>query len=306
MKRPLVVALPGQDKLGERVAEEISGDLAAGVIRSFPDGETYVRILSPVEGRPVILAGTLDQPNQRALPLMMVARTLRDLRPLSMGLATPYLPYLRQDARFHPGEGLTSRYFGELLSGLFDWLVTVDPHLHRLDTLRGTYSIPHRLVSSGAAVARWVGAQVPNPLLVGPDEESEQWVEPIAAAGGFRRVILKKERSGDFDVEVSALPVGDAPPGGWASYTPVLIDDIISTGRTMVEAIKSLQDAGMPAPICLGIHGLFVEDAREVLETAGAARVVTCNTVAHETNQIDVLPDLAAAVEAFLHDGEGS
>jgi ribose-phosphate pyrophosphokinase len=293
--KPLVIAMPGETELGQALARLVDGDLAEREIRSFPDGESYIRIDSPVEGREVMIAGSLDDPNRKAMPLLYVAETARDLGAGRIGLVSPYLAYMRQDARFRPGEGVTSHYFGRLISSAFDWMITVDPHLHRHSGLDDIYCIPTEIVEAAGPIANWIKGHIEDPLLVGPDEESAQWVHAVAEAGGFSSIILEKIRHGDYDVEV-----GGSERGGRANQQPVLIDDIISTGRTMIEAVRHLSELQFRAPICIGIHGLFVEDARAQLEAAGIADLVTCNTVFHETNAIDIRPEVGRAVAKFL------
>lgn len=295
MQEPLIVSLLDDPSPGKRLAKELGAELAELELRSFPDGEAYIRIDTPIEGRDVILYAALDYPNTKFLPLMFAAETLSDLQVASIGLVAPYLPYMRQDTRFRPGEGLTSHFFARQVSRNFDWLVTVDPHLHRIQNLDEIYSIPTKVVASARAIASWIGSHVENPLLVGPDEESEQWVEAIAKAGGFPKMILKKDRRGDYDVKVTG---GAAPVR--SNQQPVLVDDIISTGRTMVDAWRVLQEYDLSNPICIGIHGLFVEDARQVLEEAGLTRVVTTNTVTDATNDIDIFADLVDGVRDLL------
>ena len=111
---------------------------------------------------------------------------------------------MRQDIAFHPGEGVTARYFGKLVSQTVDWMVTVDPHLHRLDSLDGIYSIPTTIARAAPAIAQWIAAEVAHPVLVGPDAESVQWVAAVAEACGAPFVILEKTRRGDRDVSVSS------------------------------------------------------------------------------------------------------
>ena len=295
MMKPLVVSLLETGDHGSTLAEQIDGELAQMELRFFPDGEAYIRIDSPVQSRNVVVLATLDDPNRRFLPLMFVAETLRDLEAASIGLAAPYLPYMRQDARFRPGEGLTSHFFARLLSRSFDWLVTVDPHLHRIESLDEIYSIETEVVQAAGPIAQWIREHVQNPLLIGPDEESEQWVGAVAAAGNLPKLILSKSRHGDYDVQVRG---GPAPT--WADQRPVIIDDIISTGRTMLEAVKVLQDYQMKPPICIGIHGLFVGDAREVIGEAPIDRLVTTNTVDDPSNGIDIFPEFARGVGRML------
>lgn len=293
--KPLVVTTAGETAWARRLVDELDLELAETTIRSFPDGETYLRVDSPVEGRPVVVVTSLVPPNTRTLPLIFTAETVRDLGASRVGLVAPYLPYMRQDARFRPGEGVTSHYFSRLVSRHFDWLVTVDPHLHRHSSLETVYSIPTRIVRSAESIAQWIETTVERPLLVGPDEESAQWVEPVAECGDFPVMILDKTRCGDYEVDIQTVDATE-----WSDRRPVIIDDIISTGGTMLEAVEQLSDAETAAPICVGIHGLFAEDALERLQSAPTEDVVTCNTVPHETNVIDVRARIIEGVGAML------
>jgi ribose-phosphate pyrophosphokinase len=134
---------------------------------------------------------------------------------------------------------------------------------------------------------------VKAPLLVGPDAESEQWVRAVAADAGAPYRVLTKVRRGDTDVDVSLPDIA-----GVAERTPVLVDDIISTGATMAAAVRHLRRQGLPPPICLGVHAVFATGSYDALRAAGAAQIVTTNTIAHETNAIDVLPLLVPSVMA--------
>ncbi len=269
-------------------------------VRTFPDGETYLRYENSLEGSEVLVVADWHRPNRQFLPAVYAAKTARELGASSVGVVAPYLPYMRQDSRFRPGEAVTSRYFSELISRDFDWLVTAEPHLHRYGTLDGLYTIPARAVRATEAIGRWIADHVDAPLLVGPDEESEQWVSAAADVGDMPTLILEKVRRGDYDVEIEGVLQGKERLG----HQPVLIDDIISTGRTMVEAVRWIRDAGLAAPICIGIHGLFSDGARDKLDAAGVKQVVTCNTVPHPTNAIDISDELVAGVGALLSSEE--
>lgn len=287
----VVFAVPGCEDAAARVRERLGAEAGVAKFRFFPDGELYVRLDTDVGGREVVIVGSLDRPADKLLPLWFLAATARDLGAARVGLAAPYLAFMRQDHRFHPGEGITAAYFAKLLCGAVDWLVTVDPHLHRLGALDGLYSIPTTVVKSSEAVAAWIRANVARPLIVGPDAESAQWVRPVADACGAPVIVLEKTRRGDRDVSVTAPDVA-----AHGDRTPVIVDDIISTGRTMIETVQQLARAGAPAPTCVGIHAVFADGALDDLRAAGAARVVSCNTVTHATNEICVFDAFAAAV----------
>lgn len=292
--RPLVMAL-GLPELTAAVAGAIAGDDAKTTIRRFPDGETYVRLDTEVRDRHVVMVADLAVPDEKIVPLLWTAATARDLGAARIGLVAPYLPYMRQDARFQSGEGITSRYFARVLSSHVDWLVTVDPHLHRYRSLDELYAIPSRVRSAAPLLARWIKRNVREPLLIGPDAESEQWVRVVADAVGSPCVVLTKTRVGDREVRVS-LP--DVAP--WRGRTPVLIDDVISTGGTMIETVRAVLKAGMTGPVCLVVHGIFDGSAHDDLIAAGCRRVVTCNTVPHPTNAIDVADLLVEGVRDMM------
>lgn len=293
--RPLLVPLAPPRAAYGSLANAIGADVADFEMRRFPDGESYVRLLSNPAGRTAWVYATLNRPDDKVVQLLFMAATLRDLGAVSVGLVAPYLPYLRQDQRFRPGEGLTSRYFAQMVSAHFDRLVTVDPHLHRYASLADVYDIPCTRVASAPALASWISARVDRPFLVGPDSESEQWVAAVAEAVGCPFVVLEKERHGDLDVDVSAASSA-TDLDRVAGRMPVVIDDIISTAGTMAKAINVLRHRGFDPPLCVGVHAVFAADAESRVSGAGCARVVTTNTLPHPTNAIDITDALAEAM----------
>jgi ribose-phosphate pyrophosphokinase len=287
----VVFGLPGNESLAHRVSE-LAG-CAPGTLESrrFPDGETYLRVETACAQASVVLACTLDRPDSKLLPLVFLADAARELGASSVGLVAPYLAYLRQDDRFHPGEAVTSRTFAGLLSRYVDWLVTVDPHLHRYRALTEIYGVPARVVHAAPALAQWIASHIERPVVVGPDEESAQWITDVAERAGAPSVLMRKTRRGDRLVDVSA-PDLDA----WRMHNPVIVDDILSSAQTMVQTVTCLTAARLPAPTCIGVHALFSHQAEQALRRAGAARIVTTTTVPHPTNGIDIVPLLVPAI----------
>jgi ribose-phosphate pyrophosphokinase len=290
MTAPLVISMPGNEAMAEALARRLAADLGQIELHAFPDGETYLRLLTSVSGRDVAFVCTLDHPNDKILPLLFAAATARELGVARVGLVTPYLAYMRQDRRFKPGEAVTSREVARLLSDAFNWLVTVDPHLHRYSSLAEIYRISARVVHAAPLISQWVKEYVSNPLIIGPDSESEQWVSAVATDAGAPYAVLDKIRRGDRNVQISIPDLLDL-----AGRTPVLVDDIISSGRTMIEAVRLLKTRGASAPICIAVHGLFADNSDTVLAQAGA-RVVTSNTIPHERSCIDVSGLLANSI----------
>jgi ribose-phosphate pyrophosphokinase len=292
---PVVFPLPGDEKFADEMARAARADRAALVLHRFPDGESLVRLDADVTGRVVIFVASLARPDEKTLPLLFAADAARDLGASRVLLAAPYLAYLRQDRRFRPGEAITSRTYAALLSNAFDGLVTIDPHLHRYRSLEEIYRVPTRVVQAAPAIAAWINANIAHPLLIGPDAESEQWVAAVARGAEAPFTVLRKIRRGDRDVEVSMPEVST-----WMERQPVLLDDIVSSARTMIQAIGSVRSAGLVAPLCIGVHALFAPGAYEELLAAGPKAVLTCGSVPHVSNAITVAAPLAAAIRELV------
>lgn len=286
----ILFAYPGAEHLADTLAKRSGCVLGAMKLHRFPDGESLIQIESDIKGREIAILCSLDHPDEKAVPLMFFARTAREFGAKSVVLIAPYLGYMRQDKRFHQGESVTSAIFASFLSENFDSLITVDPHLHRYKSLSEIYTIRAKVVHASDIIADWVAANVENPVVIGPDEESDQWVSMVAKRATVPYCVLTKTRHGDKQVEISVPEVDK-----YQNHTPVLVDDIISTARTMIETVRHLGRCGMKAPVCIGVHALFAGDALEALKQSGVGRIVSCNTVAHETNAIDVSGLLAAA-----------
>jgi ribose-phosphate pyrophosphokinase len=289
-----VIALPGADAMADRLAGALGASRTGLLSRRFPDRESYLRVLDAIEGRELLVATALRDPDPQLPSLFFLADTLRELGASRVGLVAPYLPYMRQDARFHDGEAVTSRSVAAWVDAHFDGLVTVDPHLHRIKTLGDLYRVPGVVASSASAIAAWVRAHVPRPHIFGPDAESEQWAAEVAQGAGCAYSMLKKTRLGDREVQIALPPLEPA-----RGCMPVLVDDIISSAQTMAVAVSALRAAGFADSVCIGVHAVFGDAAEQRLTQAGAGRVVSCNTLPHASNAIDVTPALADAVTAL-------
>lgn len=281
----------------DEAAEALRLAQAAGLERAeierhrFPDDELRLRL--PGELPPnVVLYRSLHRPNEKLLELLLVARTAGRLGAQHLTLVAPYLAYMRQDKAFRSGEVVSQRIVGEFLAGLFDGVITVDPHLHRIDSLAEAIPVPHALALSGAELlARVALERRERPLLVGPDAESRQWVEAAARPHGLDYLVCDKVRHDDRDVEI-ALPAGAAVAG----RAVVLLDDVASSGHTLARAATVLRAAGAVSVDVAVTHALFAGDALDLIHAAGVGEVWSTDCIAHPSNAISVAPMLAEAL----------
>ena len=284
--------MPGNETLAAAIAALIPAECGTLETRRFPDGERYVRIPGDVRGRDVDIVCTLADPDPQFLGLAFTAATARELGARSVNLVAPYLAYMRQDISFRPGEAVSSRHFARLLSGVFDRLVTIDPHLHRIAGLDEIFTIPTTVLQAAPLLGDWVRVHVSNPLLIGPDSESEQWVTAVGRHAGAPHIVLAKQRLGDREVVITA-----ADPAALRGHTLVLVDDMISSGQTMITAAEQLVAQGFGKPVCLTVHALFAGDAYARLLAVSQA-VVSTDAVPHASNGVSVAGLLAAAIMA--------
>lgn len=288
----IIIALPGNEAFARDLARAGAGETGALETRDFPDGETYVRLASDVTGRRVLLVSTLARPNEGFLRLVFLADAARSLGAAEVTLVAPYLAYMRQDRRFQPGEAVTSRTFARLISSSFDRIVTVDPHLHRYPALSALYDIPALTLHAAPLLADWIASSVARPLVIGPDEESEQWVSAIAARIDAPHAVLRKVRHGDRDVEI------DLPDlSRWNGLQPVLVDDIVSSGNTLIQAARKLPQQGFARPDIAVVHGIFAGDSFARLASL-CGRIVSTDAVRHPSNAIGLARLIAEAITA--------
>lgn len=292
-KTPIIFSLE-EHPLVTSLCVALAVEVGVIATREFPDGESYLRIASQVENRCCIVVCDLSHPNRKYLPLIFLLDTLRELGAFSVGLVAPYLSYMRQDRRFIEGEAVTSRVFAHALSAHIDWLVTVDPHLHRYHSLDEIYRVPSRVVQGAPALAEWLKTKT-ELLLVGPDAESQQWVSGIASYSGHPFVIGSKQRLGDRHVEVTLPDISEFP-----NHTVVIIDDVISSGETILKCIEALKKAGVNRIQCVAVHGIFANGIDAALMSAGLESLVTSNTIVHSSNAIDIAPLLVEPIKSCL------
>lgn len=291
--KPLLFDLYADQSLLKTLASALNAELAELEHREFPDGETYMRVTTKCEQRDAVILTNFHQPNNKLLPLVFLCENLREMGISSIALVCPYLPYMRQDIKFHEGEALTSRHFSKLLSQQLDKLVTIDPHLHRYHSLDEIYTLEAHTLQANPLIADWIKTNIEHALIIGPDSESEQWAASVANMVGCPYLILEKQRFGDKNVSVSAPNAQD-----FSGRTPVLIDDIISTGRTMIRTAEALVTEGLEKPVCIGVHALFSDDAYSKMLEAPIAKILSCNTVPHSSNTIDITDLIASCLKS--------
>ncbi|MBX7148692.1 ribose-phosphate diphosphokinase [bacterium] len=278
----MILSYPQNYPLSQNLSQLTGNNLVNWKIHTFPDGENLVTLPDNIPEK-IYLVCDLSHPNSKILDLLFLSDALKLNGASHITLVAPYLPYMRQDTVFHKGELVTSKAFAKLISSYFDKLITIDAHLHRFKKLEEIYSIPCINLEAATLIGKWIKNNVKNPLIVGPDAESLQWVEKASKEAQAPFVVCEKNRLGDNEVKITISGL-DA----YKNLNPVLVDDIISSAHTLIEASRVLKNAGFKKVGAVATHALFSENAFQLCISEQITPLVTANTIAHSTNEVNV------------------
>jgi ribose-phosphate pyrophosphokinase len=257
----------------------------------FPDGEIQLTLPPHLPPR-VVLLRSLNEPNDKLTELLLAAPTARQLGAQHLSLVAPYLAYMRQDKAFAPGQAVSQRIVGAWLATLFDAVITVDPHLHRVTTL--AEAVPARqaiTLSAAPLLGNWIAKHRPGAFLLGPDSESAQWVTQAATAHGLAHAVCSKERLGDRAVRIT-LPAYDL-----RGQAVVLLDDVASSGHTLATAAALALAAGATSVDVAVTHALLAGDALQRIHQAGVGEFWSTDSVGHPSNVVALSSLLAQALK---------
>ena len=237
-----------------------------------------------------IINASLDHPNDKLVTLLFAAEALRRGGCKRIVLLSPYLCYMRQDAAFREGEAISQKAIGRLLAGIADRIITVDAHLHRTPEITAVFpGIEATNLSAMPVIAETLACQRIDPatvVLSGPTPSFAPWVSDLADRVGLSHAVARKMRRGDRSVEVSL-----DEPGLIAGRPTLLIDDIVSSGGTMMASAKALAAAGATAIDAIVTHALFPATQRHDMALAGIGSIRSTYSVPHPTNAF-ILDDL--------------
>jgi ribose-phosphate pyrophosphokinase len=265
-------------------------------LHRFPDDELRVTV-GPTAATTIIYT-SLNRPNEKLVTLLFAAEALRRNGVKRLVLVAPYLCYMRQDAAFQKGEAVSQRVVGKLLAGIFDRIITINAHLHRIHSIRdvfaGTEAEDLSAVPAIADTIRSAGFDKQT-IAVGPDEESRSWVRDLAGRLSLHYTIARKVRRGDQAVDI--LFEND---GMFAGHPALILDDIVSSGGTLIACAKVLATAGASAIDAIIIHALFNEGLVNKFTSSGIRSVRSTSSIPHSTNAIMLDSVLVAALRPEL------
>jgi ribose-phosphate pyrophosphokinase len=290
-------SLPSGSDAARRLAARLGLGFEEIALHRFPDGELRVTVGPAADT--TILYASLDQPNEKLIALLFAAEALRRDGATRLVLVAPYMCYMRQDVAFHPGEAISQRAVGRLLATLMDRIVTVDAHLHRTPDITAVFpGIEAENLSAMPAIASALARTGLDPatVVIGPDAESKPWVSDLAGRLRLQHTVARKTRHGDRSVDIEF-----ADPGLLSGRPALLVDDIVSSGGTLVVAARTLKAIGASSIDAVVTHALFPADMIADFAEADIGSIRSTDSVPHPTNAIPLDELLAAALRRELN-----
>jgi len=269
--------------LAGKIAKKLKKLYSELKVKKFPDGELYIRYMHNVKGKTVVLVQSFyGYISDCILETIFAAQTAKNLGAKKIILVAAHYPYLRQDKCFKPGESVSNKVLSGLVSRYVNKVYVLDPHLHRESKLSHLFSVKTEKLTANPLIADYIKNHIKNPLIVGPDWESYKWAQKVAQQLNCPCKILEKKRYSGRKVKIKLNKKIDIN-----NKNIVIIDDIISTGNTILEAARHLRKLGAKKLYCIAVHGIFVENALKRLGKANI-QVVTTNTIPNKVSKIDV------------------
>ena len=270
----------GARHLGDEM-KRFSGDILEVEIMKFPDGEKYVRVLGSADEATVVQS-TFKPQDEHLIELLLLGDALRERGAKRLRAVVPYLAYSRQDRVTKEGESISVRAVMKTIGLYYDELYVFD--LHNPETLK---FFPGRAVnvSPARAIAGYFKEKLGDGIVLAPDEGARERAKAVAERLGLEFSHFEKERISPTEVRMRPVDVNVT------GKNVLIVDDIISTGGTMVKAATLLKEMGARKVFVVATHGVFAEGAIERVNKAVDELAVT-NTIPTPVSRISVVPDI--------------
>lgn len=283
----IIAAFPEVSELGKRVAKALKAEYVSINVGKFPDSEFHLKLRKNPEHKNVVIINSMaGNPDDKIIETILAGGIAKDYGAVRVTLVATYLPYMRQDKHFEKYDSFSSKHVIRLFNE-FDKIIAIDPHLHRIKSLKDI-SPRAESISVDNIVADFISDKFKNDFeIIGPDSESAQWSGVIARKLKKKVTILTKHRFGDKKIRQDDVKLRSG-----VNY--LIIDDIISTGKTLAGALAMARKQGAKKLYCIGIHGILAGNAAKIITKH--AQLITTNTIPNKYAKIDISRAIVSAL----------
>jgi len=285
----IVLSSVEYEGLARGISEELGVEYMQIETRRFPDGELYVRVPTEVKGKECVYVQTA-QKNIELVEVFLVLDALRDYGAKTITCVVPYIAYSRQDKRFKEGEAMSAKTTLKLINSLCDRIITVNAHYLDSEGKTEIYGVKIENLDAFPVLAEYFSEKNKNKnkIVVAPDKGSLKYARKASEVIGCDFGNIEKKRFGDEEVkmDLNGLDV--------SGKSVIILDDIISTGGTIVNAAKLLKKAGAERIYVGCVHGIFAKGMDRI--NAVVDEVVCTDTIITEGSKISIAKLIADAI----------
>jgi len=287
-----VIAGPSSQNLAAKVAQDLRAELIPVDVRIFADSESRIKMGDVKKKNCVIVQSTYPPADRHLLQTLMMIKKCNDDLAADICTVIPYMAYARQDRVFQDGEVISIELIAKLLEAAGNKrLITIDIHsalalsYFRID-VQNISSIP--LLANHAAN----NIKLNRTVVVSPDAGGIERAYEFAKILGSDIIALKKWR----DRNSGEIFFDDKLECNIADRDVILVDDIISSGGSIVKACQVLKKNKADKIYAMCVHALLVEDAAEKIRAAGVQEIISTNSIPSHYAKVDISPIISASL----------
>ena len=298
----MIIGGSASQDLAANVARELEEELCYVETRKFPDGERYLRINGEIEDEVTVIQSTGFPQDENLMELIFLISTLKDLGAKKVKVVVPYMGYARQEKRFNPGESVSAKIICEMIqSAGADEFITFNIHE---ECVLDFFDIPARNISAMPAIAKFFKDSLDEkPVIIAPDKGAYGFAREISEILDCDCTYLTKVRLGPDKVETKIVDVRcDSESENTVNVDNVkgmhaiIIDDIIATGGTIVNAVNILKQYGAETIDVCCVHPILTNNGVSRIYSAGANKIIGTNTLSSDTSRVSIAKSIADAL----------
>jgi ribose-phosphate pyrophosphokinase len=286
-----VIAGKSSEDLAVKVAKKLKANIMRSQIRIFPDGESKITLDGKLTKNKIIVIQSTYPPVDTNIVHVLSLISKAKETSSDVIAVIPYMGYARQDREFLPGEIITMKVLGTLFKGVgASQVIVVD--IHSMIGLKH-FKIKTKNISATPDLAKYFKKMnLKNPLVVSPDQGGGERAKEFARYFGSDYTVLTKHRdrkTGKVKIKTSKIEV--------AGRDLVLVDDMISTGGSIIKATEFLKKQGCGRVFVACTHALLINFAEKKIRDAGVTKIVSANTIPRKTSIVDISSTIAQAIK---------
>ncbi|HJJ21769.1 MAG: ribose-phosphate pyrophosphokinase [Crenarchaeota archaeon] len=290
MSKLSVIAGKSSEDLAKKLSRKIKANLVRSEVRIFDDGESKITLNGEISKKRAIVVQSIYPPVDtnliQALSLISKAKETSS----EVIAVIPYMGYARQDREFLPGEIITMKVLGKLFKGAgASKIIVVD--IHSMVGFKH-FKLKTKNVSAIPELVQYIKKlSLKNPLVVSPDQGGIQRAKEFAKELGLEYIALEKTRdrkTGRVQIKTKNIDV--------ASRDLILVDDMISSGGSIVKATQFLKKQKCKKVYVACTHALLMNDAEKRIKKAGVTKIFSANTIPGKTSIVDISNAIAKAI----------